>query len=115
MEREFDEETKFSECNKCDKRLAEIIGIHFGDGCLQTKHNYTYRIGYSLDSRNTEYIQYVKDIFKSVLDIELRGFKEKRKNAVYLYYFSKKICAYFTEVLQIPESPKTNLRIPPYN
>ncbi|MDD9953272.1 MAG: hypothetical protein OXR66_02975 [Candidatus Woesearchaeota archaeon] len=97
--------------------IAEIVGIHFGDGCMQKDYRQTYKVSYALGTRmlrERKYIEYVKIIFKKTFGFDIRTYVCKNKNAVILYFFSKNLCYYFNKKLKIPFSPKNDLIIPQY-
>lgn len=91
--------------------LAEIIGIHFGDGSMQN-YNYTHKIDYTSNIAEIQYIQHIGKLFKKVFNVNLQQYSDIKKNATVLYFNSKAICNFFNKKLQIPYSPKNNLQIP---
>ncbi len=93
--------------------LAEIIGIHFGDGCM-THHKTTHRIMYSINSRDASYADYIHSLFLKVFNISMKRIEYPHKNEIELYYMSKNLCLFFNNVLLVPFSPKINLKIPEY-
>lgn len=98
--------------DKMCNNLAELMGIHFGDGCMQNKFNNTYKVYYSFNSRDREYVDYVSNLFYSLFNIKLKSEENEKKNTVGLYFYSKTLCTFFNKKLKIPYSPKNNLRIP---
>lgn len=111
--------------NKCDskkelqlpkemsKELAEFVGIHFGDGCMHIS-NFTYRIYYSFNARDKEYVLYVKNLFYSLFNANMKVEERISKNTISLYLHSKALCTFFNVTLNIPYSPKKQLLIPNY-
>ena len=60
-----------------EEKIAEFIGIMLGDGSIgiydckagdKTKKQYQLKV--TLDSRNSQYIEYVFNLMKEVLDVE---------------------------------------------
>ncbi|MBW2977990.1 hypothetical protein KY331_04050 [Candidatus Woesearchaeota archaeon] len=96
----------------CD--LAELVGIHFGDGYMQNKHNSTYRLEYNFNIRDKKYADYVFSLFYKLFNIRLRLIHNNKKNVATLYFYSKTLCGFFNNVLKIPYSPKKDLSIPLY-
>jgi hypothetical protein len=96
--------------------IAEIIGIHFGDGSLEDgsrAYCFTYRISYALDARRPKYVEFVKSIFSAVFGIQMKTIDTPRHCTV-LYFCSKTFCKFFNEKLTVPFGRKTDLRIPAY-
>ena len=97
---------------KMSNELAELIGIHFGDGCMKKQRNYTYQICYCFNKRDKEYAIYVKNLFYNLFNINVKMYENF--NSINLYFISKSLCTFFNEVLKIPYSPKKSLSIPNY-
>lgn len=95
------------------KELAEFIGIHFGDGCMHIS-NFTYRIYYSFNVRDKEYVFYVKNLFYSLFNANMKLEERISRNTISLYLHSKTLCTFFNTVLKIPFGPKKELSIPDY-
>jgi DNA-binding transcriptional regulator WhiA len=93
--------------------LAEIIGIHFGDGCM-THHKTTHRILYSFNSRDKLYVDYVSSLFWKIFNISMKRMNLSYRNEIELYFISKSMCLFLNEVLLVPFSPKKDLKIPEY-
>lgn len=93
--------------------MAEIIGIHFGDGCMDIK-NHSYRITYAINFSEKYYANYIFSLFETVFGIKLKSYIRLNRNCIELYYYSKLLCIYFNEFLEIPYSPKNNLLIPSF-
>lgn len=99
--------------DKLSEDLAEIVGIHFGDGSMEYGRNYTYRLCYALDSRNEEYVSHVKRLFRKVFGIRLSDYTYKDRNCTTLYVFSKALCDFMLSI-GTPTSPKKDMLIPVY-
>lgn len=104
--------------------LAEFIGIMLGDGNIgryntraDDRIKVQHRIKVTLDSRNLEYIGYVYNMFKKVLNVEPRIYFKKDENAVDIATFIKDKFNYLTNEVGLKISPKiNNMIIPhPYN
>jgi intein/homing endonuclease len=98
---------------KMSKELAELVGIHFGDGCMNIS-NFTYRVYYSFNMRDKEYLLYVKDLFYRLFDVKMSREEIFHKNTTSLYLHSKTLCSFFGTVLGISYGPKKELLIPDY-
>jgi len=92
--------------------LAELIGIHFGDGSMSQTHNNKYRLTYTCNSLEKQYAKHIANLFKQLFDVSIKIKENKKKNCVDMYFYSKTLCAFFNTRLGIPYSPKTDLRIP---
>ena len=97
---------------KMSRGLAELIGIHFGDGSMSNKYNYSYKIVYSCNIEERGYADYISESYKRSFKIDLKKYINKKKNCIDLTLYSKSLCTYLNEVLTIPFSPKNNLQIP---
>ena len=94
--------------------LAELIGIHFGDGYLQIKPNRYYRIYHSFNIRDQEYTIHVKNLFYHLFNVNMSVEQRINRNTLSLYLHSKGLCAFFNTILKIPSGPKKALSIPDY-
>ena len=91
--------------------LAEIIGIHFGDGQMNYEKNYTHRISYSCNLNDKQYYNYLIILFRNVFNIKLKTYKAETKSEMRLYFISKNLCKFLNE-RGIPVSPKNSLIVP---
>lgn len=98
---------------KMSPELAEILGIHFGDGHLSYGHNFTYGLSYTFDSRKPEYPKHVMRLFKEVFNITPRMSKLRGKNAFEIEVFSKTLADFF-HLLGAPKGKKSDLRLPDF-
>lgn len=96
--------------------LAEIVGIHFGDGTMEngTSPTGTWKIAYACDARRPKYTYQIKDIFYKVFGIQLHRLDDKKRNCTILYIQSKTLCAFFNKELEVPYGKKMDLKIPNY-
>lgn len=102
------------------KRLAEFIGIMLGDGSIgiyntkagnKIKKHHVVKI--TLDSRNKQYIDYVSNLMKEVLNVEPRLYFKKNENAVDICTFRKEKINYILNNIGLKISPKwNNMEIP---
>lgn len=101
--------------SKLDSDLAEVCGIHIGDGHLGwRKHKHEYLIPWSVNlTDDKEYFDFhVKDLWKKVFNIDL-DFRSKSDNVYELRVYSKKLALFFNEFLELPFGSKTEkIRIP---
>lgn len=101
--------------SKLTPELAEIVGIMMGDGSINNKHNYTYRITITLNfTKDDQYSDYLLNLFNNVFEIKLKKKYRINKNCIDLYYYSKRIVNYMINDLGLSISPKQNLIVPLY-
>jgi len=101
--------------NKICVKQAEIVGIMFGDGNMQNRHNNTHIIRIFLNSTKDEnYSKHIKKLFKECFDIPLKALVREKKSELTVYYYSKLLVKYFNKVLKVPLSPKILSEIPSY-
>lgn len=96
---------------KMSEELAELIGIHFGDGSMDNKHNYTYKLSYACNIVEKQYANYLINKFQKLFNVSLSKILNQKKSCIILYLYSKTLCKFFNEMLEIPYSPKNNLQI----
>ncbi len=98
-----------------EKKLAEFVGIMLGDGSIgiyntkagnRIKKHHVVKV--TLDSRNKEYIIYVSNLMKEVLEIEPRVYFKKNENAVDICTFRKEKLDYILNEIGLKISPKWN-------
>jgi len=95
--------------------LAELIGAHYGDGCLCKSKNFNYSISYSGNlKKDYSYLTYLNDIILSLFNIKFNFQITKKKSLVVLYRHSKKLFYFYKKCLQIKSGPKKDLKIPSY-
>ena len=96
-----------------DEKLAEFIGIMLGDGSIgiyntkvgnKIKKHHVVKV--TLDSRNKQYIDYVSNLMKEVLDVEPRIHFKKKENAVDIGTFRKDVQDYILNEIGLKISPK---------
>ncbi len=105
---------KVSLPKKMSNEIAEILGIHFGDGHMCKEHKSTYRLDYSFNSRDEDYAKYVNKLFFGIFNVNMKIHREKNKKAIGLYIHSKVICYFLNQRLGIGYGSKKDLRIPEY-
>jgi hypothetical protein len=93
--------------------LAEIIGIHFGDGYMTKKYRYTYKITYTCNLLEEQYVEHILNLFSKIFNISLKIYRIPDKGCFVLSVYSKALCDFFNKKLCVPYSPKNNLQIPP--
>ncbi len=103
-----------------EERVAEFIGIMLGDGSIgiyNTKAKNKIKkhrvVKITLDSRNTQYIDYVVSLMKDVLNVEPKVYFKKKENAVDICTFRKGSINYVLNEIGLKISPKwNNMEIP---
>ena len=97
------------------ERMAEFIGIMLGDGSIgiydtragnKIKKHHVVKI--TLDSRNKQYIEYVSNLMKEVLNVEPKLHFKKKENAVDICTFRKDKVSYVLNEIGLKLSPKWN-------
>ena len=102
---------------KIDEDMAEILGMHIGDGCISCNSRYKeYYLGGDLKEEKEYHNNWVKPLFDKKVMIPLYNkeviYKEHPKVGVYGFYiFDKKIVEFF-EDLGIKSGSKINVEIP---
>ena len=101
--------------NLMDEKIAEFIGIMLGDGNLGRykskvgdKIKIQHRIRISLDSRNKNYIQYVIQLIKDVLEVEPKIHYKKNENVADVRIYRKDKFFWLKDEIGLNESPKWN-------
>lgn len=92
------------------ENLAELIGIHFGDGGIHVRKRKSYMTTYCFNSKEQDLVADTKLWYKQFFDIELK--QGCRKNAVELYCCSKMLCIFLNQNFGIPLGKKDDLHIP---
>ena len=64
--------------------LAEIVGIHFGDGCMHIKENRSYRLSYACNIAEERYSAYIANQFKKLFNISCTIDKRMNKSSIEL-------------------------------
>jgi intein/homing endonuclease len=102
---------------KIDGDLAELMGIHIGDGCISKNKRYEeYYLGGDLIEEKEYHDNWVGPLFNNKIMLPLFGkrvnYKEHPKVGVYAFHiFDKKLVSFF-EGLGISSGSKINLGIP---
>lgn len=102
---------------KIDEDLAEILGIHIGDGCISENKKYSeYYLGGDLNEEKEYHDNWVKPLFDKKIMIPLFNkeviYKEHPKVGIYGFYiFNKKLVNFFKN-LGIKSGSKINIAIP---
>ena len=98
--------------SKKEEKIAEFIGIMLGDGSIgiynkrSRKQGLLHQLKVTLDSRNKNYIDYVSNLMKEVLEIEPKIFFKRNENAADIRIFNKEKVLYALNVLGLKLSPK---------
>lgn len=102
---------------KIDGDLAEILGIHTGDGCISVNERYSmYYLGGDINEEKEYHDKWVAPLFNKKIMFPLYKkkvrYKEYSKVGVYGFYiFNKKIVAFFNK-LGVKSGRKINIGIP---
>ena len=97
------------------EELAELVGIHFGDGSLYQDNRYNYNIAYAGNlEKDFEFMNYLNSLFFKLFDIKLKFLISEKKNVVEIRIRSKELYYFFKNVLKIPVGKKIKLTIPTY-
>lgn len=91
-------------------QLAELVGIHFGDGGIHIKKQKSYIATYTFNLKEEKLIKDTRLWFKEIFDLELGSCIQR--NAIKLYNNSKMLCYFLHENFGAPLGRKDNLRIP---
>jgi intein/homing endonuclease len=100
-----------------DEDLAELLGIHIGDGCISENHRYSeYYLGGDLKEEKEYHNTWVGPLFNKKIMIPLFNksvnYKEHPKVGVYAFHiFDKRLVDFFRD-LDICIGPKINVSIP---
>lgn len=92
-------------------QLAELVGIHFGDGGIHVRKRKSYLVTYTFNAKENALIEDTRSFFKELFDIELKSVSQK--NATQFYCSSKMLCYFFHENFGAPLGKKDHLSIPP--
>jgi intein/homing endonuclease len=101
---------------KIDLGLAELIGIHFGDGNLyHSASNYNYQITYAGNLKEeVDYMLHIENLFTFYFGVKMTHQKYKKMNSYLLRVRSKEIFLFMNKFLEIPIGPKNSLSIPSF-
>jgi len=104
---------------KIDGDMAELIGIHIGDGCISCNNRYKeYYLGGDLTEEKEYHDNWVAPLFNKKVMIPLYGktvnYKEHPKVGIYGFHiFNEKIVNFYKK-LGIKSGSKINIEIPKY-
>jgi len=93
------------------KELAEIIGLHIGDGHLgyrKDKYQYVIQMTGNLKTERGHYDNYISKLWKKVFNIDLK-LKEFPYNCYGFQVYSKVIGTFFSRVLGMPIGKKSKI------
>ena len=101
--------------NLMSDNLAELIGIHLGDGSLYQDSNYNYNITYAGNlKKDKDYMEYIDFLFFRLFNVHMKKLIDKNKSSIELRYRSKLLFNFLKYSLKLPTGRKTNLTIPKY-
>jgi len=102
---------------KIDGDLAELMGIHIGDGCISVTKRYSeYYLGGDIKEEKEYHDKWVAPLFDKKIMMPLYNkkvlYKEHPKVGIYGFHiFDKKIVEFFNK-MGIKSGPKINTKIP---
>jgi len=100
---------------KMSEEMAELIGAHFGDGCLCLAKNHTYSIAYCGNLiKDKEYFDYLLKLILRNYNLRFKKSICSKKSSLVIRTYSKKLFYFYKLCLQIPSGAKNNLKIPNY-
>tara|TARA_Y100000310_G_C20502810_1_gene724867 strand:- start:156 stop:842 length:687 start_codon:yes stop_codon:yes gene_type:complete len=91
--------------------IAELVGIHFGDGGIHIKKQKSYIATYTFNLKEEKLIEDTRLWFRETFELELGSCIQR--NAIKLYNNSKILCYFLHENFGAPLGRKDALRIPP--
>jgi len=103
---------------KIDGDLAELMGIHIGDGCISENDRYSeYYLGGDIIEEKEYHNTWVGPLFNRKIMQPLFkknvNYKEHPKVGIYGFHiFNKKLVNFFNKELGIKSGPKINVSIP---
>jgi len=103
---------------KIDGDLAELMGIHTGDGCISENERYSeYYLGGDLIEEREYHNTWVGPLFnRNIMQPLFKknvNYKEHPKVGIYGFHiFNKKLVNFFNKELGIKSGPKINIGIP---
>ena|SRR3989344_6162587 len=101
--------------SKVSVELAEMIGIHFGDGSLYKDKKYNYVITYSGNLKSDkEYMDFIFKLFFKLFNIHLKKSINPKNNSITLTLRSKDLFYFYKDCLKLPVGKKKDLSIPYY-
>ena len=103
---------------KINENIARVTAMLIGDGSLPIKHNGEGKRNYLLYFCNTDYslVNKFSTIIENEFKISGRISERQRKNRKIIYEYnkySKEICEYFNNEMQVPYGEKSNKVIVP--
>jgi len=100
---------------KMSKELAELIGIHFGDGSLYKDLNHNYTLSYAGNlKKDRDYMNYIDFLFYNLFNTHLHTKIYIKQNSIELRLRSKQLFYFYKQCLKLCDGPKKNLSIPDY-
>jgi len=90
--------------------LAELVGIHFGDGGIHIRKRKTYVVTYCFNKKEIQLREDLKTLFKKLFNIEIKQYL--RNNVVESYCGSKMLAYFLNQNFGAPLGKKDSLKIP---
>ncbi len=104
----FDADKNFKFPNKLTPKLAEEIGMHYGDGFLSNE-KFEYRLKGNKNER-AYYDCFIKKLYKNLFGLDLNMKEYETTYGFELY--SKAFWLFKTQILKIPAGRKDNIKFP---
>ena len=101
--------------NGMSEDLAELVGIHLGDGYLSLDKKYDYTISYAGNlQKDKVFMEYINNQYLSLFGTKLKIVLNIKRNSIVLRIRSKSLHNFLKNSLNIPTGRKTDLVIPDY-
>lgn len=91
-------------------KIAELVGIHFGDGGIHIRKRKSYVTTYTFNLKEKKLIEDTKLWFQQLFGIKLKSFI--KGNSIQFYSCSKMLCYFLNENFEVPLGRKDYLKIP---
>ena len=101
--------------NGMSEYLAELVGIHLGDGSLSLDNQYDYTVSYAGNLQKDEvFMNYINSLYFKLFNVKFNILLNHNTNSIELRLRSKLLYNFLSKILKIPSGKKNNLRIPDY-
>lgn len=100
--------------HKMSTELAELVGIHMGDGSLYKDKKGNYTITFTGNSNEKDYMEYIDNLFFNCFGVTMKMTTYPKTNSIQLRLRSKTIFYFLKNNLALCEGPKNKLIIPDY-
>lgn len=101
--------------NGMSEDLAELVGIHLGDGSLSLDKQYDYTVSYAGNLQKDQvFMDHINNQYFSLFGTKLKVVLNSKRNSIELRIRSKLLYNFLKNSLNIPCGRKTDLSIPNY-